>query len=268
MDLLELGPDMIDFLTTAPLWLEILLVVIVPTAIAMLGPALVRRFITLEHLAINNEVAGFKFATIGVTYAVLLAFSIVLVWEKFSDAESTVEREAGAAAAIYRLSDGLGEPERTAVRAAMTRYLNSTINDEWSTMENGRRNKPTWEALGGLYAAMLAPESAAKTDVSIKSEIFNQLSIITQARRGRLVAAEGAVPAPVWGVIFFCAFLVIGFTFFFGTKNLRAQTLMTGLLSALIFSELFIVIALDRPFAGGIKEPPTPLIHVLDDFAP
>jgi hypothetical protein len=54
---------MIDFLTTAPLWLEILLVVIIPTVIAMLGPSLIRRFVQLEHLAINNEVAGFKFAT-------------------------------------------------------------------------------------------------------------------------------------------------------------------------------------------------------------
>jgi Protein of unknown function (DUF4239) len=257
---------MITFLTTAPLWLEILLVVIVPTVIAMLGPVTVRRFVELEHLATNNEIAGFKFATIGVTYAVLLAFSIILVWEKFNDAESTVEREAGAVATIYRLSDGLGEPRRTAVRTAMTHYLNSTIKDEWSTMEHGRGNKPTWQSLSGVYAAMLAPGRA--DDVSIKTEIFVQLDAITQARHVRITAAEGAVPTPVWSIVFICAFLVIGFTFFFGTKNLRAQTLMTGLLAFLIFSELVIVIALDKPFAGGIKEEPTALVRVLNDFAP
>ncbi|REF83221.1 uncharacterized protein DUF4239 [Methylovirgula ligni] len=257
---------MIDFLTTAPLWVEILLVVIIPTVIAMLGPSLIRRFVQLEHLAINNEVAGFKFATIGVTYAVLLAFSIVVVWEKASDAESTIEREAGAAATIYRLSNGLGEPKRTDLRTAMTRYLSSTIKDEWSTMEHGKSNKPTWEALGDLYTAMIAPGAA--DDVSIKTEIFNQLTVITQARRARLIAADGIVPGPVWAIVFLCAFLVIGFTFFFGTQNLRAQTLMTGLLAFLIFSELVIVIALERPFAGGIKEAPTPLVHVLQDFAP
>ncbi len=232
----------------------------------MLGPALVRRFITLEHLSINNEVAGFKFATVGVTYAVLLAFSIVVVWEKASDAESSVEREAGAAATIYRLSNGLGEPRRTALRAAMTRYLTSTIKDEWSTMEHGHANKPTWEALGGLYTAMITP--GIIDDASIKTEVFNQLTVITQARRARLIAADGIVPDPVWAIVFLCAFLVIGFTFFFGTENLRAQTLMTGLLAFLIFSELVIVIALKRAFAGGIKEAPTPLVHVLEDFAP
>ncbi len=84
----------------------------------------------------------------------------------------------------------------------------------------------------------------------------------------RLIASEGSVPDPVWGVVFICAFLVIGFTFFFGTRNLRAQTLMTGLLAFLIFSELVIVIALDRPFAGGIRSEPRPLLNVLNDFAP
>ena len=255
---------MIEYLTTAPLWVEILLVLIIPTAIAMLGPALIRRFIPLEHLSFNNEIAGFKFATVGVTYAVLLAFSIVVVWEKASDAESTVEREAGAAATIYRLSNGLGEPRRTALRTAMSRYLSSTIKDEWSTMEHGHANRPTWEALGDLYTAMIAPGVA--DDASIKTKIFNQLTVITQARRARIIAADGIVPGPVWAIVFICAFMVIGFTFFFGTKNLRAQTIMTGLLAFLIFSELVIVIALERPFSGGIKEAPTPLVHVLNDF--
>ncbi len=190
---------MMNFLTTAPLWLEILLVVIIPTAIAMLGPLLVRRFVPLEDLSFNNEVAGFKFATIGVTYAVLPAFSIIVVWEKFSDAESTVEREAGAAATIYRLSDGLVAPKNAAVRATMTAYLKSAIHEEWPAMEHSRANKPTWQSLGGIYQAMLIPGAA--DDVSIKTEIFNQLSTITQARRARLIAA--AVPSPsLFGELF------------------------------------------------------------------
>ena len=49
----------------------------------MCGPVLMRRQIGLERLASNNEIAGFKFATVGVTYAVLLAFAVIVVWEKF-----------------------------------------------------------------------------------------------------------------------------------------------------------------------------------------
>jgi hypothetical protein len=62
--------------------------------------------------------------------------------------------------------------------------------------------------------------------------------------------------------------MTIAFIFFFGTQNLQAQTLMTGLLSVLIFSALFITIVIDRPFAGVVKVQPDALTRVLEDFGP
>jgi high-affinity Fe2+/Pb2+ permease len=53
--------------------------------------------------------------------------------------------------------------------------------------------------------------------------------------------ADGIVPAIIW-VLFGGAFLTIGFTFFFGAENLRAQSLMTGALSVLIFAGLLTVV--------------------------
>jgi hypothetical protein len=50
------------FLTTQPLWLGVLLVG-AATLLAMAGPILVRRRLSLDRLKLNNEVAGFMFAT-------------------------------------------------------------------------------------------------------------------------------------------------------------------------------------------------------------
>jgi hypothetical protein len=60
------------FLTREPLWLLGFLLVGLTTILACIGPLFVRRFVPLEKLRTNNEVAGFKFATVGVLYAVLL----------------------------------------------------------------------------------------------------------------------------------------------------------------------------------------------------
>jgi len=92
---------MISFLTSLPLWLSGLLIVGLTTLLAMLGPIIVRRYVPLERLTTNNEVAGFKFAAVAVLYAVLLAFAVIVVWERFGDAETNVAKEAGAAATIY-----------------------------------------------------------------------------------------------------------------------------------------------------------------------
>src|SRR5690348_2537868 len=100
-------------LTNQSVWLSSFLLLVPPTLLAMAGPVIVRRFVKVQQLKINNEVAGFKFATVGVLYAVLLAFVVVVVWEKFNQAESEVAKEAGAAATVFRLSQGV-DPERGA----------------------------------------------------------------------------------------------------------------------------------------------------------
>lgn len=256
---------MISFLTSLPVWLSGLLLVGLTTLLAMLGPHLVRRYVTLEELSANNEVAGFKFAVVGVLYAVLLAFAIIVVWEKFNDAENTVAREAGATANIYRLSHGIGEEPGSSLRAALSKYLKITISDDWPAMEHGSESEPARQALDAVYAGLL-PYVQSQSNSALVSEILHQLDIVTQERRARLVAAEGTVPGVLWPVLFWGAALTIGFTYFFGTQSLRAQTLMTGLLSVLIFSGLLIIIVIDKPFAGVVKVQPGPLAKVLAEF--
>jgi hypothetical protein len=257
---------MIFFLTSHSLWLSASLVVGLTTLLASFGPSLVRHYVKLEKLTTNNEIAGFKFATVGVLYAVLLAFAIIVVWQKFSDADDIVAREAGGATTIYRLAPGLGEQQGAAVGAALSKYLSAAITRDWPAMERGRTReyRTTRLALDTLYATLL---SAPRED-AVLPEILRQLDVITQARRARLIAADGIVPEVIWPVLFGGAILTISFTFFFGTKNLWAQTAMTALLSLLIFSELWIVIAVDYPFTGPIKVEPTALARVLAEFGP
>jgi high-affinity Fe2+/Pb2+ permease len=99
------------------------------------------------------------------------------------------------------------------------------------------------------------------------SEVLRQLDLVTQARRDRLVTAAGTVPGVVWLVLFAGAVLTISFTFFFGTQNVLVQTLMTGMLSLLIFAGLFVIVAIHRPFAGSVKVQPEALQAVLEEFS-
>ncbi len=103
------------------------------------------------------------------------------------------------------------------------------------------------------------------------AEIFAQLDHITEARRHRLVLATGIVPGVLWVTLWAGAGATLGFTFFFGTKSLRAQTLMTGLLAFLVFLVLFVIVSIDHPFTGSVKVGPEALElaqHDLGDEAP
>ncbi|KLK90810.1 hypothetical protein AA309_23735 [Microvirga vignae] len=254
------------FLDTQPLWLSGALLIGLATLLAMAAPVFVRRRVPSERLRINNEVAGFTFATVGVLYAVLLAFAVIIVWEKFSEAESAAAQEAGAAATLYRLANGIGEGPGEALRDSLTRYLRSAVTEDWPAMARSGASREATRALDTTYTALLTFTPGDGRGTSLLDEALRQLDLLTEARRTRLVLASGAVPGVLWFVLVGGAVLTIGFTLFFGTENLRVQAMMTGILTFLIFSGLLVIIAINHPFAGPVRVDPEPLLAVLEDF--
>src|ERR1700748_1801749 len=140
--------------TTMPLWLSAILLIGLATVSAMLGPVVIRRFVQLDKLRTNNEVAAFKFATVGVIYAVLLAFAVIVVWEKFNEAETNVAREAGAAATVFRLLEGLADEDSGPMKQAMIAYLDATVEKDWPAMEHGRASADVTRALSNVYTTL------------------------------------------------------------------------------------------------------------------
>jgi hypothetical protein len=254
------------FLTTTPLWITAIIMLFPTTIFAMCGPAIVRHFVPLDRLRANNEVAGFKFATVGVIYAVLLAFAIVVVWERFNQADTDVANEASAAATVFRLTEGLDAEHGSAIRKATIDYLKQAVAKDWPAMDRGTESSDVTAALSGIYNAVLKFHTFNAFEGLVVAEILHDVGRISEMRRQRLVAATGIVPGIIWTVLFTGAFVTIGFTFFFGAANLRAQTAMSGALAILIFGGLLTVVAIDHPFAGTVKVGPEALIAVINDF--
>lgn len=249
-----------------PLWLASFLIVIFPTALVMLVAYGVRRRVSLAYLAQNNEVAGFKIAVLGVIYAVLLGFAVIVVWEKFHDSQAAVVQEAGASVAIGRLAIGLPPPDRAAVRRATAAYLRTAIEQDWPAMSRGELNTGGVRALDDLYGVVLAAPAPDSAGATLRGALLAQLDELTQARRVRTVLAEGLVPGMIWAVLVVGAAATILFTFFFGATNQGAQVVMTGLLTACICMALMAVVMINYPFSGPVSVGTRPLQQALEYF--
>jgi hypothetical protein len=255
------------YLSGTPLWVQAFLIVVLPTIAAGWGLVLIRRRFGLRRLSVNNEVAGFKFAVVGVIYAVLLAFVVIVVWQKYNDAEFAVTQEAAAAATIYRLADG-SDPATADLRNAVTTYLKFVINRDFPEMAREKESPETTAVLNQAYAAAMRLARGGSQPGTAVYEIFYQLDLITQARRNRLHLAVGVVPIVLWHALVLGGIMTVCFTYFFGTPNLGAQVLMTGVLSIIVFMGLFVIVAIDHPFTGPVHVGSGPLLQVLADFAP
>ena len=98
-----------------------------------------RRFRS-EALRKHNDVAGFLFSAVGVIYAVVLGFVVVVVWEKYDTTVSNVDTEIAAVSDLYRVAGGLAEPTRSRVRNQLTTYANGIVQSEWPQMSQRLRH--------------------------------------------------------------------------------------------------------------------------------
>lgn len=249
-----------------PIWLSALLIVALPTVIFMCGPAVVRRLYGIENVVGNNEVAGFKFATLGVVYAVILGLAVIACWEKYAEAEGAATAEAGSVAAMYRLSGGLPAEAQAPLRQSLDAYVQAVIESDWPAMASGGESQDARRALDSVYAATLALPAADGRSETLLADMLERLDSITEARRVRIALAEGVVPGVVWLILGIGAALTLAFTFFFGLENLKAQVAMTGMLALIIFLALFVAISINHPFTGSVRVAPKALEIVLSEL--
>jgi predicted membrane chloride channel (bestrophin family) len=255
-------------------WKAAILLVILPTAVTMVGSIVVRRIFGLERLVINNEVAGFKFAVVGIVYGLFLTLATISAWEKFSEAHVAVIEEAAAANAIYQLTN---EPEQDqlAVRGALNKYLMLAelytyfirLIKKTSVAPAQNMVPAQTKATGRAQkvAAVPAPNEVMAQALAI--ELIKQLDNITKSRRTRVHLSSGIVPNMMWCVLIVGATLTVVFTFFFGLANTVAQVLMTGILAAMIFMSILMTLSFDHPFTGPVQVGPEALKDLLKTFA-
>jgi hypothetical protein len=221
----------------------------------------VQRLVPATSRQPHNDVAGFIYAALGVIYAVLLALVVIAVWEEYRAASETVEQEANALAEIFWLAHRLPEPEGSHIQELARSYAQDVIDEEWPLMEQGQAPLMTqtqgtpagWTLIDEIRANLQEFQPHTPADEQLYAEGLDQVQILADARRMRLVAAEEGIPGVLWSVLIFGGVAAIGFTYLFGMDNTWAHRLMVFTLAAVIGLVLFTIGALEHPFSGGAR---------------
>jgi len=232
--------------------------------LAHIGLRLVRRKVPLPVLETQHEVAGFIIGVLGAIYAVLLAFVVVVVWNQFEDAKSTVEKEANQLQDLSRIARGFSNPTQQRMLDGLKAYAQVVIDDEWNTMSEGKASPKAQAAMEDLWQIYREVEPQTKRENALYSESLDRLSDVSDSRRLRIFASRDDIPIIIRILLWMGGLITIAFTYFFGVKSIRSQALMTMGLSGEIAFILFLVVALDNPFHGYLRVTPEPMQTALE----
>ena len=248
-----------------------LVIIAVAILISVGGLVLVQRLYSTDQRKEHNDVAGFIYAVLGVSYAVLLGLMLIAVWEKWNEAEAIATDEANELAGIFVFAHALPQPDGRHIQELVRSYDRVVIEEEWPLMAQGRSSPEAWDTLDELRGAILGlkPTTNAKQlgyEQMRYEEILVQLHDLGNARRERLLAAEQGLPPILWIVLILGGVITVGFTYLFGLENTLVHLLMVASLALIISISLFTVAALDYPFRGDIHIHPTAYENNLERF--
>jgi hypothetical protein len=233
----------------------------------LLAVFLVRRLVPHQTMARHNDVAGFVYATMGVTYAVVLAFVVIAVWENYAETRQVADQEASSLGALYRLANGFPDPHRAAAQAAALGYAEVVVEASWPAMEEGKDPPPEASAaLDALYAVYARPDLVAAVNPQQYGESLDLLNEVSVARRGRVLASDSGLPEILWLVLIAGAVVVVAFAFLFGVESHWSQAAIIGGLTVTISLLLFVVADAQHPFRGGFAVEPEGMESVLEQF--
>jgi hypothetical protein len=98
-------------------------------------------------------------------------------------------------------------------------------------------------------------------------ESLRRLSELNDSRTERLHAARNGLHGLLWVVLIVGGVLTVVFTYFFGVRNIGAQSLMTAGLTTMIALTLFLIWNLNHPFRGDFHIDSSPFEDALVEMA-
>lgn len=203
-----------------------------------------------------NDLIGWQLSVLGMTYAVILGFMLYAVWTNFGEADLNVDLEANAVVDIYRLADGMPEPQRTQLQRLARSYVSAVIIQEWPQMAKGVVPEQSSGLNQEMWKTVMSLKPASPTEVNAQESAFSQLSLLAEHGLIRTRQSNARLPRLLWCVLLVGGTLTIVLACSFGSENVKVHALHVFSISLLISLSLIAIANVHRPFHG--------LIHVGD----
>jgi len=203
-----------------------------------------------------NDLIGWQLTILGTTYAVILGFMLYAVWTTLGEADLNVDAEANAAVDVFRLAQGLPDPQRTQLRGLARDYVDTVISRDWPQMARGELPEQSTAIDQEMWRIVMSVIPASPSETSAQDHAVSELESLAQRRMIRLRQSKSGLPAMLWWVLLVGGALTIISSCALGSDNVKVQSLEVCCFSLLVSLSLVTIANIHRPFRG--------LIHVTD----
>jgi hypothetical protein len=255
----------VGFIFDLPLWIVGLVLVLVMCSVAAVGLRFARRRVLprFEFTEGDGHFTSTIVHSVMVFYALAVAMIAITAWETYDAAAKIVSQEATALATLYRDVSAYPDSPRAQLQDELRDYAEYVIEEAWPEQHKGRIPLGGIDRINRFQKILTSFEPATEGEKIFHAETMRSYNKLIDARRMRLDAVQTALPGLMWTVIFVGAALAVIGSYFFQVRDSRLHMALVTLLTAFFAMVIFVVLAFDRPFRGGmgIESEPYQLVY-------
>ena len=200
---------------------------------------------------------------VGTLYSVLTGFTVVSVWQQFTDTDRAVKREARGLAELYRyvgyVEDSAGVSR---ARRAIERYRDEVVNNEWPAMMSGRTTVAAEDEYFEMADAVNGMKVHTAKDVPAWAEAVRTLGEVSDARGERAVFVAIRMPNLLRILLYIATVsLIVGMSLL-GFANAAIGAVVLGSTVVVSLLVLEVIDDLDDPFTGAWAISSAPLQRI------
>jgi len=230
--------------------IAVIAVTVIASLLAMAG---MNRIWPREMRSGYNNVIGWQLTVLGTTYAVILGFMLYAVWTNLGEADLNADAEANAVIDVYRLAEGLPQPQRTQLQKLARDYVDTVIAQDWPQLARGEVPEQSTAIDQAMWKVVLSIQGASPAEVNAQEHAMKELESLGQRRLTRIRQSKTGLPTMLWWVLLVGGGLTIISSCALGSDSVKLQSLEVFCFSLLVSLSLATIANIHRPFRGLIR---------------
>jgi hypothetical protein len=229
--------------------------------------ALLNRLWPISRRKLVNDVTGWQLGILGTTYGVILGFMLFTVWNDFRAAEVNTNLEASSLLTATRIGAELPSPEREAIQALGVKYAETTIHQDWPSMEVQQDSSASAKVAGEMWQVLAQLRANGNGSTSV-DHLTSALKDLSERRNLREEEFQERLPKILWMLLVVGAGVTVGSSCVLGNDNKWLHYCQVLALTFVVAVALAAIADLARPFEGAVAVRPIAFERALSMMQP
>ncbi len=195
---------------------------------------------------------------VGDVYAVLLAFTIFVIWGQFTEVDNCVIAESNSLDDLLRFSSYHNADAQSEIRRAMANYVRHVMQYEWQALGDGRKEPQTDQVFAHFLNAVTSATPKTESEQFVYTRLFDMLQRISERRDQRVAKSLTRIPPTLAGLVSAIAGVLLLLVFVYPFHYALTGAVCFALVAAVLFLADFVMTDTDNPLKGVWNVSPQP----------